>query len=357
MAQDQRTLRPFEIGTDIRFESLGSQTFTQGGSDVSFTLNKTGLLAWLRMRVTGTMTANANSVYATYGPWNLIKRIRLVTNMQNIVPIDLSGYEMYLINCLMQRSWAPDRSADADLYTAPFNQAGASWVLMWDIPVSLNLGPQRRFGVINVQDPTVQVQLKLTPGANSDAITNPASSASLSVEVEQGNWEIPDQRVYEVPAGPGRQTIHYLLSKSYGLPAVGPNVLTLDRDDARLLRMIFYATVNGVRDSTNWTKFDLRYNVVNTPISRTEPMLKMDMRKETDLEWVDGAANTAAPRRGGVYFMDRWHSSHQQGAGSFWDTLYIPNISQIDFVPTLGSGGSPTTGDQLVLVRQELQRL
>src|SRR5438132_6547046 len=96
-ARQQQRLRPFEIGTDIRWEPLGSLAMTQGGSDITFTLNKTGLLAWLRLRLTGTVTSVGGSNYAALGPWNLLKRVRLITNMNNIVPIDLSGYSLYLL--------------------------------------------------------------------------------------------------------------------------------------------------------------------------------------------------------------------------------------------------------------------
>lgn len=357
-APAQSRLQPFEIGTDLRAEGLASQTFSAGGSKVSFKFNNTGLLAWARIRVTGTMTSVTGSAYAALGPWSLINRVRLITNMQNIVPIDLSGYELYLLNCGMQLGWAPDISADANLFGAALATGGAAWTLILDVPISLNLGPQRRYGVLPLQDPTVQARLEITPGAVSDAITGTGTSfATGNFDVTQYNWEVPNQQKYELPVGPGRQTIHYLLSKPFNLGSTGNQQLILNRDDSRLLRIFFYALVNGARDATNWTQFTLKYDVTNIPQTLQKWDLLTEMRRNTGLDWTGIAGTTASPQRGGAYLFDRWHASHQQGAGKFWDSLYIPSINQIEFDPTLKSGTTLASGDTMTLVTDELQQL
>jgi hypothetical protein len=354
----QSRLQPFEIGTDLRAEALASQSFATGGGKLSFKFNNSGLLAWARIQLTGTMTSATGSTYAALGPWNLINRVRLVTNMQNIVPIDLSGYELYLINCAMQLGWAPDVPTDTRLFAAALSTAGSAWTLIWDVPISLNLGPQRRYGVLPLQDPTVQARLEITPGQITDAITGSGTSfASGTVQVTQYNWEVPNQQKYELPVGPGRQTIHYLLSKPFNLGSTGAQQLILNRDDARLLRIFFYALVNGARDPVNWTSFSLKYDVTNIPQTLQNYDLLVQMRRNTGLDWTGVGGTTAAPQRGGAFLFDRWHASHLQGAGKFWDSLYIPSINQIEFDPTLRSGTTIASGDQMFLVTDELQQL
>lgn len=359
------SLRPFEIGTDIRWEPLGAPStgaFTVGGSDSVFNLNKTGLLAWLKQVLTITDTQTGAGTFAAFGPWSIFKRMRLVTNMNNIVPIDLAGYSMYLVNCLLSANFAPDISGsgggstvDADLYAAALAAGANTWQLNLDIPVTLNMGPQRRYGVINMQDPTIQVQHRVTPGAAADAVATgtPAFSAS-SLLLYQGNWEIPPAQQYELPIGPGKQTIHYLLEKQFPLTFTGDQILTVDRDQARLLRLVFYALVNGVR-SNLWSQFKLRYDVTNIPLQLDRIPWKMIQRILSDLDWVDGPGSNSAPRRNGAFFLDRWSSaSLLSGLGPFWDSILIPSISQIDFVPTIPTGTALAAGDVMTLIREEL---
>src|SRR5437868_6213794 len=171
------------------------------------------------------------------------------------------------------------------------------------------MGPQRRYGVINLQDPTVQVQLRVTPAVlATDVVTANAVFTAGSLQCYQGNWEIPPLGQYEVPLGPQKQTIHYLLEKQFPLTFTGDQVLTIDRDQARLLRLFFYGIVNGAR-SNLWSQFKTRYDVTNIPIQLDRIPMKMAMRQLTELDWVDGAGSNSAPRRNGSYMLDRWGSA------------------------------------------------
>ncbi len=355
---------PFEVGTDYRYIELGTQTFTPGGSTISQLLDKTGLLNEIFLTLTGTLTLSAATTFAPFGPWNILKNVSLFMNLNNNTLVDCSGYDLYLANCLETLGWAPDITADPALYQInPTNTAAQTVVLKWRIPVGLNDEAERRYGVLNLADPRVQVYVRVTPGAATDMVTSlgTGSFTPVTLAISQGIWELPPivdpntgLRYEQLGSATWPQSFHRLLSQNQAIAATGPQVITVPRDNASIMRLLYYGMQNSVRGNA-YSTIEYRYDILNKPVVMNPDTWHFRQRKRTGLDWVDGASNTAAPRRGGVYVLDRWTASHYEGTGKFWDFVHLPRLNQLDFVPTIPSGTTLASGDLATLVREELE--
>lgn len=343
-APANRKLGAFEKGTDPRFRKVNAATFTIGGSDVRVDLPRTGLLSSVILQLTGTMTLGAPTSFAALGPWNIFKRIQVYVNTGTISLWDTSGWGAYLMGFLQDEVYGPDKSTLTDIYSAGLAATGNTWNLLLELPIGMNRGVDRRWGLVNLQSPEVIASVQVTPGANTDAVTalgGGAGFGSATLAVYYSYYEVPNPSKYELPP----LAVHRTIESSQTIGGTGDQVFTIPRQGT-LLRGVHYSLVNGVRDSADWTQFAIRYNITGLPIVKDRVIMEYENRKMYGYDLPTG-----------TFVHDRWHAAELVGAGPLWDAIDTEAVAQLDSVPTLGTSATVVTGDKLFLIREFVQGL
>jgi hypothetical protein len=123
---DTSKLLPLRRATRQRFQPVTSVAYA-AGTTLAVLLPQVGYLAGIVVSFQGTITTGATTAFNLYGPWNLVSRFQLSTNIGTSMLIDLSGFDAYLCG-----KWAGPlggyRATDAgpgyttpqaDIYSAP----------------------------------------------------------------------------------------------------------------------------------------------------------------------------------------------------------------------------------------------
>lgn len=340
----QRRLGAFEKGTDPRFRKVNSATFTAGGSDVRIDLPRTGLLSSVILALTGTMTLGAPTSFATFGPWNLLKRIQVYTNTGTVSLWDTSGWGAYLMSFLQDEGYSADKSTLADVYSAPLAGGGNLWNLTLELPIAMNAGVDRRWGLINLQSPEVICSVQVTPGANTDAVTSIGGAAGLgsaTLTVYYRYFEVPNPQKYELPP----LAVHRVIESQQSIATTGDQVYTVPRQGT-LLRLAHYFLINGNRDSADLSQFAIRYNITGLPIVKDRLVMEKEARD---------AYGQDLPT--GTFVHDRWHAAELVGAGPLWDAIDTEAVAQLDSVPTVATTATVIAGDKFGAIREFVQGL
>lgn len=340
----QRRLGAFEKGTDPRFRKVNSATFTAGGADVRIDLPRTGLLSSVILQLTGTMTLGAPTSFATFGPWNIFKRIQVYTNTGTVSLWDTTGWGAYLMGFLQDEGYAPDKSTLTDVYAAGLAGGANTWNLFLELPIAMNAGVDRRWGLINLQSPEVIASVQVTPGANTDAVTSIGGAAgfgSATLTVYYRYYEVPNPAKYELPP----LAVHRVIESSQSIATTGDQVFTVPRQGT-LLRLAHYFLINGSRDSADLSTFSIRYNITGLPIVKDRVVMEKEAR---DMYGQDLPT--------GTFVHDRWHAAELVGAGPLWDAIDTEAVAQLDSVPNVQSSASVIAGDKMGCIREFVQGL
>src|SRR5512139_1072668 len=190
-----QNLIPFRAGSRQRKRQSGAtQSVAGGGSALggvaSVTLDKVGMLNYLAIRVTATVTLSAAGAFATNGPWSLVNRIRVDLNLSNMNIVDYDGRMSYDMSRQMFRGFALDGGTNytpnALVFSAPVAMGANVWNLWYFVPVSANPGDSFDTGLINLQAPEVQCNVSVRfAAAGADFVTNFTSVTLTNVEVHQ----------------------------------------------------------------------------------------------------------------------------------------------------------------------------
>ena len=340
----QRQLGAFEKGTDPRFRKVNAATFSIGGADVRIDLPRTGLLSSVLLQLTGTMNLSGGTTFPALGPWNIFKRIQVYTNTGTVSLWDTSGWGAYLMSYLADDNYGADKSGLSDVYAAGTLAGNNVWNLFLELPIAMNFGVDRRWGLINLQSPEVICSVQVTPGANTDAVTSIGTGTgfgSATLAVYYRYFEVPNPSKYELPP----LAVHRVLESSQAISGTGDQVYTVPRQGT-LLRLVHYSLVNGVRDSADWTQFAIRYNLTGLPIVKDRVVMEYEQRRffGNDLPT-------------GTFVHDRWHAAELVAAGPLWDAIDTEAVAQLDSVPTLASTATVISGDKLFAIREFVQGL
>jgi hypothetical protein len=359
----QRQLIPFEKGTDPRFRKIAAPTFTIAGSDIRQDLPRTGLLSSVILYLTGTMNLSAASGLAALGPWNILKRIQVYTNTGTVSLWDTSGWGAFVQSFLQNESYGADRTGVTALYAAGVGSGNNTWNLILELPIAMNAGVDRKWGLINLQSPEVVATVQVTPGANTDAVTSIGTGTgfgSATLSIYYSYFEVPNPARYEMPP----LAVHRVLESSQGISTTGDQVFTCPRQGT-LLRLSKYFIVNSARPapaSANApTTFSLRYNLTGLPMVEDE-IIKLYKQRFRYGQTLQGAFPGVVTTSGfdlpsGTYVWDRWYAAELVGAGPLWDAIDTEAIAQLDFISTLPTGATVASGDRFGVVREFVQGL
>jgi hypothetical protein len=333
MAQ-QVQLLPFRRNTRQRIKQVqAAQAFTTLGSTINYQLDRVGLLNYLVLIVRAQVTLSSAGAFADLGPWSLIDRVRVDLNLGNMNLVDISGYQLYQLNKMLFRGWAPDGGGNwtpnANSYTAGVANGANNWVLPLIIPISANPGSQFDTGLISLQAPEVQVNVQVrinSSGANF--VTNYSSIANATVELHQCYFEYPDPNYVMLPPGQVVRTVEY----SQPVTATGTNTWTIDRQGI-LLQLCSLFRANGAR-SDGFDRVQLVANINDTIYDETLSLIKIKNEFDQSL-----------PSSTGSFNLDLWHAIESLSCGDDRDVIDTEVLTTLQWILTVSSGTTLGSGN------------
>lgn len=187
MANKTVTL-PFRQGTRRHRMLLDNVSHSSGVTLESVELKPAGWLAGIIVRAELSVVTGASAAWGDNGPWGIVSRFNLEVNGQQFQPIDIGGYEAYIMNFARRFGAAPDRAkfgssgADANYYVAPITSSTTNTVVLtWFLPLSLNLGANCETGLLPLLARELTAYLKIT--------TNSVANIGSNITSISGTWK------------------------------------------------------------------------------------------------------------------------------------------------------------------------
>jgi hypothetical protein len=319
-------LYPFRMGTRQRRAKVGTIAYATSSAGQPLPLPRVGLLSAIILQFRGTVTLSGAGALADQGPWNLLSRIRVNSNIGSASLVDVSGYGGYLMQKWMARGWLPDNAGvgsttvNADIHAAPVAMGANTWVLTWVIPISANRGTNFETGLINLQAPEVTVTVEPTFGALLDPATLvTATTGNLHVFYEY--YEIPDPRAFKLPP----LTLVRTLEEQQAVAATGDNIYTVPRMGT-LLQLVHCFRANGVR-SDGYDSHSVKFNKTDTVYN--------DERQE--LRVFEKVMYSSPPVVGAIY-RDFWNAYEDVSQGDTRDAIDSEQLTTLESIVTVSSG-------------------
>lgn len=339
------SLLPFRQGTRQRVQNVGTAAYAANGT-ATLEFPRVGYLSRVIVRFNGTVTLSGAGALADFGPWSLVSRFRLATNIGAATVVDVSGYGAYLAQRLQKEGQdfglggIGSAAAHADIHSAPVAMGANTWNLAWILPVSANDGREFEFGLVNLQSPQTRVTLDIVTGALTDGATLvTAITGTFTVSYEY--YEVPDPSRFAQPP----LALCRLLEEQQPIGQTGDNIYTVPRQGV-LMQAIQAVRLNGVR-SDSFDQIALRFN-------KTDTVYRIDRQ-------VDRIINRAAQELNpvtGVATLDLWKAAHAIGAGDSRDNVDTEEMSTVELITTVTAGaGLGANNNFLTVVRRIAQRL
>jgi hypothetical protein len=334
MMNGSRELLPFRRNTRQRIRQVQApQTISGLGAQINYQLDRVGLLNYLVVLGRFTVTLSAAGAFATLGPWSIFNRIRVDLNLGNMNLVDISGYQLYQINKMLVRAWAPDGGGmytpSALTFAAPVAMGANTWLIPLIIPISANPGSQFDNGLINLQAPEVQVNVQFRiAGAGADFVTN-FTSVTGTVELYSCYFELPDPTRVALPPGQVVRTVEF--SQPYA--ATGDVQYTLDRQGT-LLQLSSTILANGAR-SNALDGIRLVANI-NDTIYSLSPIFIAALIDEF---------YQSCPKDVGVFNLDLWHAGEDPSSYDDRDVIDTEVLTTLQWIATVTAGTTLGAGN------------
>src|SRR6266487_3240126 len=238
-AQGQaRQLIPFRLGTRQRIQQFGSTAVTLGATWVQ-ELPRVGFVAGVIINLAATVTLSSTGALALFGPFSLLKRIKINLNTGAATVFDCSGFGTAAVMASMQRSGLTP--TDSDLYQVPVASGANTWSFSLYIPIAINDHEQFQNGLINLQAPEIRCTLEVTfASAGSEFVTN-YTSISGTLYASYIFYEVPNPSVVQYPP----LALCRTLEDRQSILATGDQVYTFPRGGL-LLGLLHVVTLNGL---------------------------------------------------------------------------------------------------------------
>lgn len=354
--------RSFRKNTRSRLKNVTSVPVSLNNTQTVF-LPQIGLLSMIYVIVAATFqdtggTAGGNP--GLFGPWNLLKRIRVNTNLGAATLVDVSGYGAFVNAQSLDRRllW---NTALSGVTRDPFYQYTTGTVTQnrvyplsfcLPIPIAVNRGPNFALGLINLQAPQIQVSVDLVFGALSD-ITDSADAITVggSVFIAYQYWEIPPpMRNVALPANVLVRTLEQRLpyantgELTYVVPRMG-----------RLLTCYHTVSANGALVPGGGTQYFPNVTAAVAPVAGVDYMrLLLNQtdevaRKDYMVERVENRlqySDTELPA--GTHGWNLFQAMGEPRRGDFRDALDTQAISEIDSIIAVNSGVTLGSGNNYI---------
>lgn len=325
MAQNQKKM-PFRAGTRQKYYSMNPMVYA-AGQTLTQVLPQVGMLSALFVQVAGTITYSAAGALADQGPWNVLNRLQVLSNIGSAVLVDLSGFGAYLVQQLLgSGNYRPDvagsgaSAASPLIYSFPLSGTAVPFRLSYILPIGANDGINFDTGLINLQAPQTQVTLSIQCGQLTDAATN-VTAIAATIGVGYWYYEIPDLSMFTLPP----LSLVRTLEDQIPVAATGEQVYTLP-PMGTVLQAVQMLTLNGVRSDAFDNGF-VRFNKSDTIYNIPAGMQRMLERSRYGLNPVVG-----------TFFWDFWHAYGEVSQGDVRDAIDTEAVSTVDFGITVSSG-------------------
>ena len=103
----EKSLIPFRLAARERFRQVDTRTYSSGQQATPIKLPEVGFLNAIVLVVDGVFNLGASATLVDKGPWNLIKRITVDTNLGTSNIVDLSGFGAFLNATNQKRAFGP----------------------------------------------------------------------------------------------------------------------------------------------------------------------------------------------------------------------------------------------------------
>lgn len=343
----RRQMLPFRNGTRQRRRKIGTIAFSASSSGTPLELPKVGYLSKLIFQLRGTIDSGGAVTLADLGPWNIVSRFRVNTNIGQASLVDVSGFGAHVMQKTMWRGWNPskagigDTTPSADIHAAPVaNAAGQAVCLTWEIPLSINSGPNFETGLFNLQAPDVRVTIEPVFGALSDYGSNVTASA-LTLHCYMEFYEVPDPRVFTMPP----LAIVRILEDQQPITQTGDNIYTMPRGGT-VLNLAHVVQCNGAR-SDAVDSLEIRFNKTDSIYLAERQWHRVLERQLYELLPLTG-----------VFYHD-WYAAYAEvNRGDVRDAIDTEAITTLDSIVTITSGTTLGANNNfLKAVRRILQVL
>jgi len=352
VAAPQRQLVPFRFGTRQRFQPVATVNVADN-SRQSVILPRVGFLSHVLVQIVATVTntpGTGSISFAPLGPWNLLRRLSVRTNLGTAVLYSTSGWTNYLVQRIAQDGFDPATAGDADVYAASTASGDQSLVLTYLVPIAANLGDDFITGLYLLQSPEVQVTVDLEFGAlQGDAFT---VSGGATVVYKTGTqpvarvgylyYEVPDPNRVQYPP----LTLHRIVEDELPVTAAGDVIWQLPREGL-VLRLGHTIMNNTPARSDAVDEFLVRAN-------RTDEIYRIRRGEQRYLQ-LFRYGNTPLPS--GVYVHDWWAARNEghPGFGDTRDAIDSEAISTLEDIVRLSSSFSAGSNAKIVVWREILQ--
>lgn len=335
-------LRPFREGTRQRRQFINNLTYA-ASTTLTQELPRVGYLNRIFVAFAGTITTSAAAAFTDSGPWNLVNRFRVNTNIGATQLVDVSGFGLYIAQRFQnegqsfEKAGVGDTTANSDVYVAPVASGANTWQLPWIIPIGANVADEFEFGMVNLQSEQTRVTLDVVCGAVADPTTN-SSTITGTFSVWYEYYEVPDPRVFAQPP----LTICRLVEESLVVGATGDNVYIVPRQGV-LMQAASILRLNAAR-SDGFSQTRVRFN--KTDIAYThDRVLNRILDRQTQL---------LLPITG-VAYTDLWYAQGLIGQGDARDMIDLEELSTVEILCNVTTAPSGTSTYNVV--RRIAQRL
>jgi hypothetical protein len=297
--------------------------------------------------------ASSPSVTATtYGPYNVLKRIKGNLNLGTSTVFDMSGYGAYQVNkvtdtCIETKVENTDvtsaTSGTNNLYQYPTTYVqttakSVQFVIM--IPVSINDGPQFHIGLINLQAPEVRFTLSLIFGQASDVYTTSDTlTLAGTVSVYYQYYEVPNPDAVQLPP----RVMHRLLEERTAIVATGDTTYLVPRQGV-LLQLIHTLTLNGAisANTTDLVSRRLVFNKTDTPYNMDYIADRIYNRFRY------GFSGSDKDLPAGTFLWDFFDADQAPTRGDLRDAIDTEALSTLESILTINSGATLGSGNNFV---------
>jgi hypothetical protein len=344
-AMAKKGLLPFRVGTRQRRIKVAALAYA-ANSTVTSIMNRVGYLSRLIVQFRGTVTLSGAGALTDLGPWNLVQRFRVSTNIGAAVVVDVSGYGAFMAQRLLaiglsfEQAGIGQTTPSADIYAAPVAMGANTWALSWILPISTNVGREFEFGLINLQSPETQVQLDIQTGALTDASTL-VTAITGNFHVYAEYYEVPQPQQFAQPP----LSLCRTLEEQIPIGAVGDNVYTLPRMGV-LMQAINVLRLNGAR-SDSFDSHAIKFNKTDTPYSQERQLSRIIERAQYALNPVTG-----------MFATDLYYATKDVGAGDSRDCIDTEELATVEQIVTVSAGATLGSNNNFLnVVRRIAQRL
>lgn len=352
---------PFRQGTRKRRQYLTTYNYTgttAGQRPTPFTLPQTGFLSRILLVAHGAIDqSGGGGSLGVDGLAALFNRITVTANLGSASLFDASGP-----GAEQAARWENPFAADGSPFSLTTTSA-SPYLYALPINIAMNRKKQFYYGLINLQDPQMQVQLSLVfnPLTSIASLATSGGGSSINVDVYMEYFEAPDPTQFEYPPLAIARTLEEQFPTA---PIVGQNIYTVPRLGV-MTNFALVAYANSARIAqANMQEIDIRLN--KTDVIEQRSGLLQSLLDASDYGLVEGSVPGSAAmgrllayeaQQTGVFSWYGWNATDVPDNGDFRDALDTLEVTTMEILATYATGTTVVSTDTIRVVRRVLQVL